>query len=666
MPAFFGVLIVLSVTIRPAVADALAPGVMGRWSVAFEEGGKRRPECHNANGVLVCKPTAVTSIVLSDGRILYWNGLEGSERIQYDGFFEAGANAPISPASILDLRGSRPTFTVPTPADGGARDPDINAKRDPVEQIFGQVGDPGRPGDGLVGSTVGQIVSMPPDSPPDDNVGNGDMFCSGLTHLADGRILAAGGTDWYSEPGLPADSPMYARWGAAELQGLRNSRIFDPKTNRFTQAGNMKYARWYPTQVMLPDGRVLVASGVTKLVKSAQASQVRRTETFDPKTGRWTENYTGMASENSLPLYPRLHLMPNGKVFFGGIGQFNGFGPTGWAADEATWGLQQFFNLKTKQWEIVGVDQLGPRNGAFSVMLPLKPPYDKATLLVGGGTLMPTPSTPFATPFTELVTVDKTGNITNSMTGNLVNRRWFSTGVALPDGTVAAFGGSDTDTVMYAGYGHSVRQAELYDPRTGQWRALATEGRERAYHNTAVLLPDATVLLGGHHPIPTYPLIKHQSMPGFENNWQDPSFEVYSPPYLFRGPRPNIAYSPTQVAWGKTFHVKMSKATDVASVVLVRLPDITHTVDADQRSVELAFTRRGSSLAVMAPPSGVIAPPGPYYLFVNAASARGPIPSVARIVTVDARMNTSPAIEPLISAARAAAKGSANPPGAPS
>jgi hypothetical protein len=46
----------------------------------------------------------------------------------------------------------------------------------------------------------------------------------------------------------------------------------------------MKYGRWYPTLVELRDGKVLVASGVTKLVKDTQGSQVRRTETFDPVT----------------------------------------------------------------------------------------------------------------------------------------------------------------------------------------------------------------------------------------------------------------------------------------------------------------------------------------------------------------------------------------------
>jgi len=660
---------VLTIAGTVSTAGALQPDAtrLGRWSAPFEEGGIAQPECRNVKGSMVCKATAVTAIALADGRVLYWDGIEGSEKIKYQGLIEGATLATDSRARILDLRKGKLAFGKPTPDTGGARNPQIDPDRDPISALFGDLGAPGRPGDGPVGSTVGQVAPQTPTNPPDDPWANdGDLFCTDVTHLADGRLLIAGGTDWYSEPGVPYDTPAVGGWGVTELEGLRNTRIFDPKTNRFTQVGNMKYGRWYPTQVMLPDGKVLAASGVTKLVKSAQGGQVRRTETFDPKTGRWTENYTGMASENSLPLYPRLHLMPNGKIFFGGVGQFNGFGPTGWAVDEATWSFQQFFNPKTKQWEMIGPEQLGPRNGAFSVMLPLKPPYDKATLLVGGGTLMPTPSTPMAVPMTELITVDKAGNVTNAMGGDLVNRRWFSTGVALPDGTIAAFGGSDTDTVNFAGYGHAVRQAELYDPAKGTWTSLAAGSRDREYHNSALLLADGSVLMGGHDPIPTYPQIKHQDVPGFDNNWRDPSFEVFRPPYMFWGTRPKIAYAPSAVKWGSTFTVKLAKATNVSSVVLIRLGDITHTVDADQRSVELAFTRSGSTLTVKAPPNGITAPPGPYYLFVNRKTNRGQVPSVASVVSVGSLQSSADALQPLQSAYAAARTGSAHPPGPPS
>ena len=83
----------------------------------------------------------------------------------------------------------------------------------------------------------------------------------------------------------------------------------------------MTHGRSYPGMVTLPDGKITVFSGVTKLLKSTQMGQVRRTETFDPATETWSVNNVGDESETALPLFPRLNLMPNGKILFNGTGQ---------------------------------------------------------------------------------------------------------------------------------------------------------------------------------------------------------------------------------------------------------------------------------------------------------------------------------------------------------
>jgi hypothetical protein len=120
----------------------------------------------------------------------------------------------------------------------------------------------------------------------------------------------------------------------------------------------------------------------------------------------------------------------------------------------------------------------------------------------------------------------------------------------------------------------------------------------------------------------------------FANNHKDPSFEIYSPPYLFRGARPQITYAPSGIAYGSHFTVDLGAADAIDSVTLIRVPAQTHTMQSDSRAVQLAFTQAGSALTVTSPPDGVTAPPGPYYLFVNKKSAKGPIPSVAAITTV--------------------------------
>jgi hypothetical protein len=408
--AVLGALLTLSGPVAQAQVAGL-PDVVGAWTEPFEEGGVGTPRCvpsdeNDPDGFIVCKAVAQAAAVLPDGRIVYYNGLEATENAE-PGPLPAGKLPPASRDSqtrVLDLRSGTPTFTVPAQGRGGQSNENIKDGQKSEDNVLGYLGVPGRPGDGLVGSLAGAagVPEQQPTSPPDDTAANdGDMFCADVVSLPDGRVLAVGGTDWYNEPavmdrnnGDPADV------GVTELEGLPNANLFDPETDTWSSGARMKYGRWYPGLVELADGKVLVTGGTTKLIKATQLSQVRRTETYDPAADTWTENYTGFASENSLPQMPRLVLAPNGKVFYAAVGQM--WGPFGQAADEATYALQQFFDPQTKEWEIAGLSPLGARSGAAVVPLPLKAPYDSMTLLTFGGTLGPPPGSWIpATPFSS-------------------------------------------------------------------------------------------------------------------------------------------------------------------------------------------------------------------------------------------------------------------------
>jgi hypothetical protein len=132
--------------------------------------------------------------------------------------------------------------------------------------------------------------------------------------------------------------------------------------------------------------------------------------------------------------------------------------------------------------------------------------------------------------------------------------------------------------------------------------------------------------------------LRHQTLPGgfAPNDGRDPSFELYSPPYLFRGARPQIASAPERPKRGSAATVTLggkTRANDIASVVLVRNGTTTHVIDGDQRSVELPITkRRGTRLTVALPSGRAVLPPGPYLLFVNARTKDGLVPSKARQV----------------------------------
>ncbi|MGH3372839.1 MAG: galactose oxidase-like domain-containing protein, partial [Nocardioidaceae bacterium] len=197
-----------------------------------------------------------------------------------------------------------------------------------------------------------------------------------------------------------------------------------------------------------------------------------------------------------------------------------------------------------------------------------------------------------------------------SSTGSMVRPRRNLNAVLLPDGTVLAVGGNRGT----ANYDVPVLSAELYDPASGTWREVAAQQAPRAYHSTAMLLPDGRVLSAGQ-----------------TNGTMQTTAEIYSPPYLFAGPRPVITGAPTGIGYGGTFSVGTDRPADIDQVVLIRPTTVTHGVNFDQRSVALSFSVQAGGLSVNGPPSSAHAPPGRYMLFLVDDTG---VQSVARWVSV--------------------------------
>lgn len=638
-------------------AQAASPAQVGRFSAPFED---MRPEegsgkcLVDVDGRKLCKPAGASVVLLSNGKLLYWDALEGTENIKLSLIAEFGSLARNDRTRVLDLSGSSPVFTTPTPADGGAN-PNGN---------------------------TAQTLPVLPNSAGETAVNDGDLFCSDQVQLSDGRILAVGGTDYYSEPNVPG-----TQFGVAELEGLKNGRIFNPATNQWTQTGSMQNGRWYPSLVTLPDGKVLVASGVTKLVKPVYPDQplssgtnVKQLEVYDPATGAWST--LPDTANRSLPLFPRLHLLPNGHIYYDVAGQ--SFNPFGQSYDESLWNLASTFDPATNTWHDLGIPGVGGlppipdvpgvtnsqalglpvdglpttsgldplgfgfRGSTFSIMLPLTPDasgnYSAASFLSAGGTLSavaPSPGTYLASNLSRVNTVymnPTTGaeSLSSAPTGNLKNARWYSTGVLLPTGDVMAFSGANVDEVDTPSVGQPVQQAELFDHETSTWKPMASGNHPRTYHNTAILLPDGRVLVGGHAPISTLYLSNKQiPVVGESNPDRDPSFEIYEPPYLFNGTRPSIGQVPSTVGYGTTMVIPTKDASTIENVVMMRNTAITHLVDGDQRSVVLPIVARNQgSVTVATPPRPEVAPRGPYLVFANKRVNGKLVPSVGRQVSV--------------------------------
>ena len=150
---------------------------------------------------------------------------------------------------------------------------------------------------------------------------------------------------------------------------------------------------------------------------------------------------------------------------------------------------------------------------------------------------------------------------------------------------------------------------------------MATATRPRTYHNTAMLLPDGRVLVGGHAPISTAVPVEH---PRSRAPTRTPTVTRRSRSTSRRTcsavDRPTInAAADTARLRRRRSRSQTPDPASIDSVVLMRNTAITHLVDGDQRSVMLpdrrAARRAPSSCRRAARPA--VAPPGPYMLFLN-------------------------------------------------
>ena len=130
-----------------------------------------------------------------------------------------------------------------------------------------------------------------------------DMFCNAMVVLPDGRVFINGGTIQYD--------PFY---------GSRRSSAYDPATGVFSDLPLMTRGRWYPTVTVLGDGRVMTFSGLRD-TGGTNATVEIYTPGASGAPGSWSPEYPAGWTP---PLYPRLHQLTDGRVFYAGSGADRG------------------------------------------------------------------------------------------------------------------------------------------------------------------------------------------------------------------------------------------------------------------------------------------------------------------------------------------------------
>jgi len=363
--------------------------------------------------------------------------------------------------------------------------------------------------------------------------------------------------------------------------GVRDTDVFDPASNTWKSGPLLSEARWYPTNVQLPGGETLIFGG-----QKNSSTPSKTVDLYDPAINRISR--LPASATRKVGLYPRLHLMPDAKLLWTNSSS---------GVDTKT---TTVFNPTSSSWSSVAAMNFGTRHTGSSVLLP-----GLSRVLVTGGYNSARGTTPTAEILDYSAPTPRW-----RYTSPMSNPRRDANAVVLPDGKVLVVGGGRGP----GKYQSPVLVPELFDPSSETWTVMASQKAPRMYHSTAVLLPDGRVLSAGQ-----------------DRGSYQLTGEVYSPPYLFRGPRPTATSAPSAMTYGESFSVSTPDATTIERVALVSPSSVTHSINFNQRYVELGFSEADGNLSVSAPRNSREAPPGDYMMFlVN----RENVPSVATWVSV--------------------------------
>ena len=399
------------------------------------------------------------------------------------------------------------------------------------------------------------------------------LFCGGHSFLSDGRLLVVGGGG-DRIPGHPD-----AKWGFK----------FNPVMKEWTRTSeSMNHGyRWYPTAVTLGDMRVVITCGDSH----------GDMEYYDEATDKFVD-VTGGDTKRFDNLYPGLHLLPNHLMFYS---------RTGWGS--ATHGAPLsndssayfgFSDMVNGAWTNITSSTVNRCKG-MSVMI-LRSSFPTAQVLVVGGSDASGEGINSAEIIDLSVLSASSAWAPTGMLPDTLNRRQCSA-VLLPDSTVFVAGGvTGTNSASM-----------LYNPETNAWSPMDELPSRRGYHSVSLLLPNGKVMMaGGTHG---------------EGNT---GIEVFSPPYLFRGPRPTISFAPRRVRHGQTFSIETPDADRIVRAVLVRPMAVTHQADTEQRVIEMQIDYAQPNRLVLTAPTREyphsLAPQGFYMLFIL---NRDSVPSVA-------------------------------------
>ncbi|XP_043703157.1 aldehyde oxidase GLOX-like [Telopea speciosissima] len=396
--------------------------------------------------------------------------------------------------------------------------------------------------------------------------------------------------------------------------GERAVRIFKPCTICDWQEipNGLNQGRWYPTNHILPDGRVIVIGGQQNNYEFYPKSSTSTTDTV----------FNSTFLEQTSNLYPFVHLNVDGNLFISAYNQ------------------AILFNYSTNSVvkTFPTIPDYQPRTYPFtgsSVLLPLRNLQQssvQAEVLICGGASWDSYQQSTSGNFTEALNTCGRIRITDPNPTWTMETMPFARVMGdmtiLPNGDVLIINGAARGLAGWDSGRDPVFYPVLYQPENqigSRFQVLNPSTIPRMYHSTAILLRDGRVLVGGSNPHQYYNFTDvlyptELSLEAFSPAYLDSEFSGLRPTIITPGSYSNISYGQQMVLQFSVWSTPVNES--MIGVTMVAPSFTTHSFSMSQRLLVLdasnvtALTNSSYSMAVTIPNSAFLAPPGYYLLFV--------------------------------------------------
>ncbi|MEO1374990.1 MAG: galactose oxidase early set domain-containing protein [Cyanobacteria bacterium J06635_10] len=609
---------------------------------------------------------AVHAAVLPNNKVLIVNGSSNRNRVTVDGKIEDGVNT-----KDYDVVNNTSIF------DPSLSDLDEDGEADFTTSPFERIESPDA----------------------EINGESNDLFCSGHLQLPNGDVLFIGGTRQYY-PGV-------------HFSGSKQANVFHWNDNTWENLGLTQDGHWYPTLVPLADGAIASFSGFTA-DPSQQISTL--VEIYDPNNNSWqaidvknlpnspfvTRMNDVSYGSDIIDLYARiLPTKQENRFLITGDG---GGKNEPKIAHASVHSYFVTFNKDDKGEYSISFEP-GPNRKAINkvygtgLLDPSSPNGD--VLLLGGimgtnnigigpgkdvieGATIVSSLERWKAPenqdgigeweidegFLGQIDEDILLNTEDIVAGEVqgfplkyqyvkqesklgrYGKRAMEQAVILPTKEILVVNGGNYAETRPA-YNPTLLIPDEEESQGFRTKLMNPDIEPRLYHNTALLLPDARVLVMGGNNSRAARFVEDGTVrldtkndfafveKGTDGNsgeiWQH---AIFYPPYLFgSSERSEITNAPTTMQYGATETISVNNVStdEPGSIVLVKFGSVTHSFDNGQRLVDLQIdneniqylSSQNATIPFTAPSNEHFTPPGYYMLFYLNSVGK---PSHAKIV----------------------------------